>query len=431
MKCGEKNGSETRTLVNSTPIINGEYVMTDQKIAYIISRFPVLTETFITREIVEVKRKGFNVVIFSLRSLKFNDNIHGAALDLIKNTYYLPYLFSVQTLKAIIYYLTTNPVTIIMLAAEIFRTHIKNPVLLLKTLVIFPKALTISLIIKDLGVEKIHAHWATIPTTVAWIISNLNNIDFTFTAHAWDIFTYDTMLHEKIIDAKKVITCTKYNNQYLVEKFPDIDPDKITVVYHGMDFNQFTPLKNKENPIFTILSIGRLSEKKGFQFLLKASFLLHERGIPFLCRIIYVKGDFEKQIFNIFENLHLSKYVEFIPEMPQERIIDYYNNADCFVLPCIITETGDRDGIPNVILEALAMELPVVTTSISGIPEVIKDRETGLIIKQESAEDLASAIEELYTDTELRKRLGKAGKDLVYKQFEISSTINCLLSNIL
>lgn len=431
MRCGEKNGSETRTLANSTTIICAEYVMADQKIAYIISRFPVLTETFITREIVEVKRKGVDVVIFSLRNPKHNYNIHVAAPDLIKNTHYIPYLFSFETLKAVVYYLITSPVTLIMLVARIFRTHMNNPALLLKTLAIFPKALTISLTIKDLGVEKIHAHWATIPTTVAWIVSNLNNIDFTFTAHAWDIFKYDTMLHEKITDAKKVITCTNYNKQYLIEKFPDIDPDKIAVVYHGMDFNQFTPLKNKENRIFTILSIGRLSEKKGFQFLLKASLLLHERGIPFLCRIIYVKGDFEKQIFHIFENLRLSEYVEFIPEMPQERLIDYYNSADCFVLPCIITKTGDRDGIPNVIIEALAMELPVVTTSISGIPEVIKDRETGLIINQESAEDLASALEELYTDKKLRERLGKAGKELAYKQFEISTTISLLLKYIL
>lgn len=404
--------------------------MTEKKLAYITSSFPILTETFIIREIEEVKHKGIEVEIFSLKNVKQNKNIHGGGQDLIINTHYPPYLFSVEILKATLFYLTTKPFTIIKLLSEIIRTHIKNPAMLLKTLAVFPKSLSISLTVKNLKIKKIHAHWATIPTTVAWIVSKLNEIDFTFTAHAWDLFKSDTMLEGKISEARKVITCTNFNKKYLEEKFAGINPDKIVTIYHGMDLEKFKSDKKKENRMFTILSIGRLTEKKGFHFLLKACNLLKKKQIRFSCQIIYVRGDFEKEIFQLYNSLELTDYVQFVPEMTQEKLIDYYRNADCFVLPCIITDSGDRDGIPNVILEALAMELPVVTTPISGIPEVIKDGETGLLVNPDNADELATAIEHLYEDKKLRKKLGKAGRDFVNQHFEISSTVDRLLKTI-
>ncbi|MEQ9620243.1 MAG: glycosyltransferase family 4 protein [Deltaproteobacteria bacterium] len=404
--------------------------MTEKKIAYVTSSFPILTETFIIREIEEVKHKGIDIEIFSLKNVKQNKNIPGWGQELISNTHYLPFLFSVEILKAALFYITNKPLTIIKLISEIIRTHTKEPDMLFKTLAVFPKALSISLIVKDLKIKKIHAHWATIPTTVAWIVSKLNEIDFTFTAHAWDIFKYDTMLEDKIAEARKVITCTNFNKKYLEEKFADISPDKIVTIYHGMDLHQFKSDKKKANRIFTILSIGRLAEKKGFHILLQACNILKKKQIGFTCQIVYVSGEFEKEIFELYNYLELAGYVQFIPEMTQEKLIDYYNNADCFILPCIVTDSGDRDGIPNVILEALAMELPVVTTPISGIPEVIKDGETGLLVEPENAEELAAAIARVYSDPNLREKLGKAGRDFVNQHFEISSNVERLLKVI-
>ena len=404
--------------------------MFEQKLTYIISRFPTLTETFIIREIEEVKRKGVEVEIFSLQNRKSNEAIHEGIEELIRHTYYLPYLLSPFILKPLIFYFTSKTSNTIRALWKIIRTHIDNPVLLLKTMVMFPKALAIAYRLRGQN-TKIHAHWATIPTTVAWIISELNGCEYTFTAHAWDIFKTDTMLEEKIIKAKKVITCTGFNKKYLLEKYLHINPEKIVVVYHGLDLKRFAPKKRTPDKHFTILSIGRLTEKKGIHYLLRVCSMLREKGLPFRAHIIYVRGDFEKEIFRLYDSLGLESCVELIPEMSQEKLIHYFENADCFVLPCLVAKTGERDGIPNVILEALAMELPVVSTNISGIPEVIRDGETGLLVSPENTAELANAIERLYSNENLREELGKAGRDFVNKEFEISSSVDRLLNEIL
>jgi len=194
---------------------------------------------------------------------------------------------------------------------------------------------------------------------------------------------------------------------------------------------KFAALPHERNELFTILSIGRLTEKKGFDVLLDACRILKDRNVRFQCRIVYVGGDYEDKIFRMYKTLDLRETVQFIPGLPQEGIIEEYSRADCFVLPSVIAGSNDRDGIPVVILEALAMELPVVTTYVSGIPEVIKDKETGLLVEPGSAEQLADSIERLRTDSELSRKLGKAGRDFVNREFEISSCVDRLLNTAL
>ena len=138
-----------------------------------------------------------------------------------------------------------------------------------------------------------------------------------------------------------------------------------------------------------------------------------------------------ERYFNCMTSLELEGCVQFIPELPQKDIIKYYSGADCFALPCVIAGSKDRDGIPVVILEAMAMQLPVVSTPVSGIPEVVKNEETGLLANPGDADDLAQAINRLYSDPELREKLGIAGRNFVTQQFEISSTVDQLAENIL
>ncbi len=405
--------------------------MSDKKIAYIISRFPTLTETFIIREVEEIKRKGIEIEIFSLASVDRQKMIEAGFSELVKDTHYLPYLFSLQTIQSLFYYLTTRTVTISGIIYKIIKTHTGKPGVLIKTLALIPKALTIASILKKRDIRKIHAHWATIPTTIAWLISEINSCEYSFTAHAWDIFKQDVMLGDKIRLARRVITCTKYNKTFLLDKYPGIKPEKIQVIYHGLNLKQFGLRQKNEDSTFTILSIGRLVQKKGFHILLRACAKLIEKDIPFKCEIVYVKGNLEKELFNLHQELQLEEYVHFIPEMPQDMLIDYYYNSDCFVLPSVISDSGDRDGIPNVILEAFAAGLPVISTNVSGIPEVVINNQTGLVVEPNNAEDLANTIEKLYLDEKLRTTLGLKGRQLIEQQFEISTNIDRLLSYIL
>ena len=239
------------------------------------------------------------------------------------------------------------------------------------------------------------------------------------------------MLEKKALFSKKVITISEYNKNYLEKTYPQIPSDKIQVIHIGLDLEKFKPFNRARNNNFTILSIGRLVEKKGFRYLMKACAELKRKNIDFVCRIIYAGNESKNEIFRLYEELGLHNHVELIPNVSQEKILDYYTNADCFVLPCVVGKNGDRDGIPTVIIEALAMGLPVVSTPVSGIPEVIIERETGLLVKPSDTQALSEAIEELYESKELRKRLGNAGRKIVEEKFEISHIVDSLLKVIL
>ena len=167
--------------------------MNNKNIAYIVSCFPTLTETFILLEIEELINKKIDVEIFSLQQPASGTPVQTKALPLIEQTHYMPFLLSRSIWKAVFHYLRTNPALIFKILTIIISTHILNPLYLLKTLAVFPKSLAIGFKLKQMNIKRIHAHWSTIPTTVAWIVSRLNNCDYTFTAHAWDVFEFDTM----------------------------------------------------------------------------------------------------------------------------------------------------------------------------------------------------------------------------------------------
>lgn len=404
--------------------------MAELKIAYILSTFPAFTETFIIREINEISRRGIDVIVFSLKNPDERMKSYGDYAQFYNNTIYTPYFLSLELWKSVFHYLWNQPGCTLNILTRIFKSNFNDPITFLKTIAIFPKSLAIAKRLKDSGITNIHAHWATVPATVAWIISRLNKSRYTFTTHAWDIFKADNLFEYKIQSAFKVITISRFNKHYIENKLPNIMPDKILIIHIGLDLNKFRPVHKAAGKIFRLISIGRLVKTKGFQFLLEACHLLREKNLPLRCQIIYVKDNYDKEIFNLYQNLKLEGTVDLIPEIPQEKITEYYGAADCFVLPCIVGSDGDRDGIPTVIMEALAMELPVISTSVSGIPEVIKDNVTGLLVEPGDSVALAEAIEKLYRNRELGVELGRNGRRLVSREFDISTNVTRLLETI-
>lgn len=405
--------------------------MPEIKIAYILSKFPVFTETFIIREIREIRRRGIDVEVFSLKSAAGDKSKHAEAEELRAGTHYIPFIFSLEVWQSVFYYLVTRPGATLGMLGKIIARNISSPMTLLKSLAVFPKATTIANRLRKMGIRRIHSHWATVPTTASWIVSALNGAEFTFTTHAWDIFKADNMLEEKMAASSGVRTISAFNKQYLLEKFPRISPDKISVIHIGIDVRRFVPHDRSDHKGFVILSIGRLVETKGFQFLLGACDTLRKRNVDFFCRIIYVSDAYDGEIFALYEKLGLKGAVELVSEVPQEKILDYYNSSDCLALPCIVDKSGDRDGIPTVILEALATEMPVVSTEVSGIPEVVINDLSGILIEPESSSGLADALETLHGDPALRDRLGKRGREIVLDEFEISRSVDLLLGIIL
>ena len=385
------------------------------KIAYIIKCFPRLSETFILHEVLELEQQGMPLHIFSL--LPATGKINHAAEDVRSRITYVPQMvwWRVPTFFSVI-----------------TRRFLKNPWVLLSVCLMtmvrlhhhamFKKILQAIYIAEQLereGITHLHAHYANVPTTVAVIIHELTGIPYSFTAHAKDIYlSKPQSLVYHIRHARFVVTCTEYNRQHLesLSQIPLLTP--IYRIYHGLDLHAFPSVKPKsvstELPL--ILCVARLVEKKGLPYLLEACYLLKQQGYTFRCRIIG-EGPQRALLEQRIKELALSECVELCGARTHENVIETYQEATVKVLPCIVGDDGDRDGIPNVLVEALYMGVPTISTPISGIPELITTEVNGLLVESRNGVALATAIARLLDDTKLCQWLAQAGRQTVLENF--------------
>jgi glycosyltransferase involved in cell wall biosynthesis len=260
---------------------------------------------------------------------------------------------------------------------------------------------------------------------MAMFASMLTGYSFSFTAHAKDIYlpklNPGDLLAIKLSRAKFVVTCTGANHQHLQEVSSQGAP--IHTIYHGVDTARFVPSIDRSAPaIPTILSVGRFVEKKGFPFLIEACRIMREHGVPFHCRIVGEPDEHTGLVKDLISRYALEKHVSIGPGVTQEELRTIYQDATIFVLPCHIVDNGDRDGIPNVLAEAMASGVPVISTAVSGIPEIIQDRRNGLLVAPRDPVALAKAIEELLVDSDFRSNLAQAGRETMCQIFDSSKT---------
>jgi glycosyltransferase involved in cell wall biosynthesis len=279
------------------------------------------------------------------------------------------------------------------------------------------------------SIRHIHAHFARGATEVARLVSMMTGIPFSVTAHAGDIYTAKPDdLREKISAARFVVTCTRANQVYLRELVEEDQRDKIRLIYHGVDLQKFsfgTAARGVQPPL--VLAAGRLVEKKGFSYLLESCSILKESGYNFQCLIVG-EGPERGRLENLVKTLGLENVVELPGSSSQEELLALYRQASVFVLPCTVVENGDRDGIPNVILEAMAVGLPAITTPVSGIPEVIQDRYNGLLSPERDSQAFASAIATVLDDTALKEQLRSNALSTVVDRFDSKKNIKLLAS---
>ncbi len=268
-------------------------------------------------------------------------------------------------------------------------------------------------------VVHLHAHFAHSPTSVALFGSIMADRSFSFTGHAKDIYTQNrAQLREKINLAELVVTCTNYNKQFL-EKLAPETTTPIHRVYHGINISLFhnNTARPVPQPPYRILSVARMTAKKGLDTILAALALLKKRNINFIYTLIGDGDDKDEVMEKIFA-LGLHKQCRWLGTLPHEQVIKEFEQADIFVLGCRVAANGDRDGIPNVLVESLAMGLPAVATTVSALPEIIRQHETGLLIPPERPEQMAEAIITMLTDEDLRKRCMDNGRKLVADRFD-------------
>lgn len=273
------------------------------------------------------------------------------------------------------------------------------------------------------NIDHLHAHFAHDPTLIAFLVHCITGIPFSFTAHARDLYQVpEKVLLDRIRQAKAVITCCGANMEYLNQIAPS-QQSKFSLVYHGVNLKDFQPVLNPAaNPVSQvplILSVGRLVEKKGFQDLLQALLLVKENGERFHC-VIYGDGPLCQQLQSWIEEHDMAGEVRLMGDRTQQELISVYQDAALFVLTPVQTEDGDRDGIPNVLVEAMAVGLPVITTAVAGIPELVDHNQNGLLYQPHDVEGISSGIVDLLRNAEKRRQLGSLASKKVREQFDVT-----------
>jgi glycosyltransferase involved in cell wall biosynthesis len=418
--------------------------MAPHRVGYILKGFPRRSEAFITNEIVLLEQMGLRLHLFSafqgestgagsqnktvISPLTYlpedrENQDSGFALWLIANLprYFPSHLRLIRTVPRRYLHAAWEAWTLSLRCRITFFSWPKK--VFYKD---FLRAGAIANSVVEAGdISHLHAHFCHGATTMAMFASMLTGYSFSFTAHAKDIYlpklNPGDLLAIKLSRAKFVVTCTGANHQHLQEVSSQGAP--IHTIYHGVDTARFVPSIDRSAPaIPTILSVGRFVEKKGFPFLIEACRIMREHGVPFHCRIVGEPDEHTGLVKDLISRYALEKHVSIGPGVTQEELRTIYQDATIFVLPCHIVDNGDRDGIPNVLAEAMASGVPVISTAVSGIPEIIQDRRNGLLVAPRDPVALAKAIEELLVDSDFRSNLAQAGRETMCQIFDSSKT---------
>lgn len=388
----------------------------------VLKGYPRISETFISNEILLLEELGFDIHIFSMRHPR-EDFSHESVKRIRAEVTYLPETFFTSLHKllppniALVFKRPRAYARAFRLMLRRFKRRRKLACIkhLLQGGYLVEKGM------KGRGVSHLHAQFAHSPTSVTMYAAMLSGIEgspFSFTAHAKDIYTQDrTQLAEKIAQARFVVTCTGYNQHYLQELAPEGKP--VHRVYHGIDLGLFA--MNGRGPAaqapYTILTVARLVRKKGLPTVFEALKILRDKGVDFRY-VLIGSGEEKAEVKALIRDLGLEDITEMPGTMPHEKVLEYYRQADLFALGCRVTENGDRDGIPNVLVESMAMGVPVVATGVSAIPELVENGKTGLLVESGDAAGMAGAMERLLTDGTLRARVIPAARAKVIRDFD-------------
>ncbi len=384
---------------------------------YLATKYPLLSETFIYEEILTLKNNGSRVYFFVLYPTRKLS--HGFIKSLDENVYYLSPIFSIHSFLSHFHFLFSSPKLYINVFFTILKETIKNPIVMMKSLYAFGMGVSLANILRKYPQDHIHSHWATIPTTVAYVASRLTGIQFSFTSHAWDIFKERAMLEVKLESALFHTTISQYNKDY-IENLSPTTASKVYVNRCGVNVEQFvfrTPYK--VNTPIEILFVGRLVEKKGVLKLIEACEKLHRKGYNFVCNIVG-DGPQEKQARELIKRYNLQDRINLVGGLPREQLLPFWENASVFVLPCIVEKNGNRDGIPVVLMEAMASGIPVISTRVSGIPELVVDGITGLLVEPDDTDALCNSMMRIIEDIDLVQNLIDNAHDIVLSEYNIS-----------
>ncbi len=393
------------------------------RVTYIIGTYPLLTTTFIDREIRMLRSWGVSVDVVSLR--RPVDALSPEQAALAQTTTYVRPVRPGELVRRHIRFLSRRPRTYLSTLARLATATGPPWRERLRTIGHFGLAVHVAGHLADRGAtERLHAHFIDRAALVAHVAAQLLDVPYSITAHASDIYVAPVLLDKKIEGADFVATCTGYNQAHLSSEV-DGAAEKVAVLYHGLEVERYQPAPTIATTTPMLVSVGQLKAKKGFLHLLDAARLLTDRGIGFHCEIIG-EGPQRAELERKIRELGLEQHIVLRGALDHDEVIDTYRRASAFVLPCVIGDDGDRDGIPNVILEAMAMQLAVVSTTHSGIPEAVENETTGLLVPPGDAGALARALALVLEDQDAARRMGARGREVVIDRFDAEKNVRML-----
>ncbi|MDO4905328.1 MAG: glycosyltransferase [Lautropia sp.] len=396
------------------------------RVLYLVSLFPCWSETFIVREIGALQKRGVDIRILSLKAA-CEPMVQPDAQAMLPQVIYTPQ--SVAGLKSVLPLILLHPLQSARELWPLLRSLWRRPVELLKSVATWWRTLSIVARVKAFDPDHIHAHWATYPSSAARILAARIHRPWSFTGHAHDIFVHDQDLSAKLRQADFTVTISEYNRKQLAERLPMYLQDRLTVIHCGVPTDALDFVTTGRDPTL-IVAVGRLDPIKGFIHLIEACALLKRQGVAFRCELIG-DGPLREELQRAITRAELDAQVVLRGALPQDEVRNRISQAALFVLPAVQLSDGNADGIPVALMEAMASGASVVSTRVSGIPELIHDNENGLLVAPGNAHELALAARRLLDDSSLRATLAQAARRHVEQHFDAHTEADRLLHRLL
>lgn len=412
-------------------------------IAVLLSRFPSVTETFILREVIEMERQGQPVRLMPL--LRESPAIvHPEAQPWIDRALYTPFL-SVPILAANARAMLRHPWRYLTLVVRLVLGTLRSPKVWIGTIGVIPKSVYLAERARAEGVRHVHAHFATHPTTAAVIMAALADVSFSFTIHAHDLFSrkYRPLLRMKLDRAAFVRVISRYNLEHLRALYPSAPLHKVHVIHVGIETGLYGAIaaaapaagagpiraQCEPEPMLRLISVAALRDYKGLPVLLEACRRLIDDGVRLRCDVVG-EGPMRPHLERMICDLDLQDHVRLLGAKPQHEVRRLLAERPIFVLSSIVLRDGWMEGIPVALMEAMASGAAVVTSRISGIPELVEHGVSGLLVEPGDSAALAGAIRELASASVVQRRLGATGRARVDAEFRLDDTVSALLALI-
>ncbi|MFI5365064.1 MAG: glycosyltransferase [Candidatus Binatia bacterium] len=408
----------------------GARVTAPARIAYYHHRFPLLSETFVQREIVALRHAGLTVDVIAVTA---GDDAHldDDARRLKDTTHYLDLQDRTQLAACRRRFFARRPFATLNAFLFVVLGRNRAHKSFASDCALFNRALCLAGVLKKRGVTRLHCPWAFDEALVGLVASRLVRIPYTVQARASDIYRHQSAvgLRERLQHAECVITNAHYNESVLRSLLPPGGAGKIRAIYEGVDLHRVQPADRRCEPraVARILTVARLVEPKGLEYLIAACKMLRDAGRSVHCEIVggtsVAETNYTIKLRKLRRSLGVEADVTFLGAQPFDRVVEKYREADLVVLPAVQAADGRRDITPNALIEAMAMQLPVVSTRSGAIPEIVEDGVSGLLVPPRDATALAQAIMRLLDDAALRERLGDNARKRVEERFDISKNI--------